>query len=90
VTPERVTDALRSVVDPELGLSIVDLGLVYGVATVGGRVDVTMTLTAAGCPIHDVMADWVRRAVLGIPGVEKVDVTVTFDPPWTPARIELR
>jgi radical SAM protein len=87
VTPARVTQALRSVLDPELGLSIVDLGLVYGVETAGERVHVTMTLTAPGCPIHDALTDWVRRAVLGIPGVEQVDVTLTFDPPWTPARI---
>ena len=90
VTPERVTDALRAVVDPELGLSVVDLGLIYGVAVEGGTVRVTMTLTAPGCPLHDVMADWVRRAVLGMAGVEEVDVRLTFDPPWTPARIGSR
>ena len=50
-------------------------------------VGVTMTLTAPGCPLHEVLADWVRRAVLGLAGVEQVDVTLTFDPPWTPARI---
>jgi metal-sulfur cluster biosynthetic enzyme len=86
VTREQVVVALRSVVDPELGRSIVDLGLVYGIQTAGGRVHVTMTLTTPGCPLHDVMADWVRRAVGGLPGVERVDVTLTFDPPWTPAR----
>ena len=90
VTPERVTEALRAVVDPELGLSVVDLGLIYGVAVEGGTVRVTMTLTAPGCPLHDVMADWVRRAVLGMAGVEEVDVRLTFDPPWTPARIGSR
>jgi metal-sulfur cluster biosynthetic enzyme len=79
--------ALRSVVDPELGLSIVDLGLVYRVETAAARVHVTMTLTTPGCPIHEVMADWVRQAVLALPGVTDVDVTLTFDPPWTPARI---
>jgi radical SAM protein len=87
VTPERVTEALRTVIDPELGLSVVDLGLIYGIAIEGGRVGVTMTLTAPGCPLHEVLADWVRRAVLGLAGVEQVDVTLTFDPPWTPARI---
>ena len=46
-----------------------------------------MTLTAPGCPLHAVMTDWVQRVVLGIPGVEHVDVSLTFDPPWTPARI---
>jgi MoaA/NifB/PqqE/SkfB family radical SAM enzyme/metal-sulfur cluster biosynthetic enzyme len=87
VTPEQVTGALREVVDPELGMSIVDLGMVYGVDVRAGAVAVTMTLTAPGCPIHDVMPQWVKAAVARIPGVERVDVTVTFDPPWTPDRI---
>jgi radical SAM protein with 4Fe4S-binding SPASM domain len=87
ITPERITQALRTVVDPELGLSVVELGLIYGIAIEGGAVRVTMTLTAAGCPLHEVMADWVRQAVLRVPGVERVDVAVTFDPPWTPDRI---
>jgi radical SAM protein len=86
-TSDEVMAALRSVVDPELGLSIVDLGLVYRVETAAARVHVTMTLTTPGCPIHEVMADWVRQAVLALPGVTDVDVTLTFDPPWTPARI---
>jgi metal-sulfur cluster biosynthetic enzyme len=65
----------------------VELGLVYGIEIRGGGVAVTMTLTAPGCPIHDAMVDWVHRAVLSIPGVERVDVALTFDPPWSPARI---
>ncbi len=87
VTPERVTRALREVFDPELGMSIVELGLVYDVDVQGGAVTVTMTLTAPGCPIHDVMPEWVKEAVSRIPGVERVDVTITFNPPWTPDRI---
>jgi radical SAM protein len=87
VTPARVTEALRSVLDPELSLSVVELGLIYGIAIDGATVRITMTLTARGCPLHEVMADWVRQAVLGIPGVEHVEVTLTFDPPWSPARI---
>ena len=87
MTPERVTEALRTVFDPELGMSVVELGLVYGIEIQGGKVAITMTLTAPGCPIHDVMPEWVREAVLKIPGVERVEVTLTFDPPWTPARI---
>ena len=73
--------------DPELSLSVVDLGLIYGIAIDGRTVRITMTLTAPGCPLHDVMADWVRRAVLEVPGVQQVEVNLTFDPPWTPARI---
>jgi metal-sulfur cluster biosynthetic enzyme len=60
------------------------------VAVEGGTVRVTMTLTAPGCPLHGVMADWVRRAVLGMAGVQEVDVSLTFDPRWTPARIGSR
>jgi metal-sulfur cluster biosynthetic enzyme len=87
VTPQQVTRALREVFDPELGMSIVELGLVYGIEVRGGAVTVTMTLTAPGCPIHDAMAQWVKEAVTRIPGVEHADVTITFDPPWTPDRI---
>jgi metal-sulfur cluster biosynthetic enzyme len=87
ITEEQVLASLRSVIDPELGLSIVALGLVYGVRIDGGRVGVTMTLTAPGCPLHDVMADWARAAVAAIPGVEGCEVALTFDPPWTPDRI---
>ena len=87
VTSEQVTRALRDVFDPELGMSIVELGMVYGIDVHGGAVTVTMTLTAPGCPIHDVMPRWVKKAVAKVPGVERVDVTITFDPPWTPERI---
>ena len=68
----------------------VDLGLIYGIAIDGRTVRITMTLTAPGCSLHDVMADWVRRAVLAVPGVQQVEVNLTFDPPWTPARITAR
>jgi len=85
--PERVTEALREVLDPELGMSVVDLGLIYGIEIDGGKVAITMTLTAPGCPIHDTMAEWVRRAALKVPGVSEVTVAITFDPPWTPERI---
>lgn len=87
VEPEAVREALRSVFDPELGLSVVELGLVYGIEVDGRAVTVTMTLTTPGCPIHDVMPAWVGQAVGQLPGVERVDVRLTFDPPWTPARM---
>jgi AdoMet-dependent heme synthase len=87
VSEPAVMQALGTVLDPELGMSIVELGLVYGVRIRNGAVGITMTLTAPGCPIHDVMPDWVRTAVMRVPGVESVDVTLTFEPPWTPDRI---
>ncbi|MBI2528340.1 MAG: metal-sulfur cluster assembly factor [Candidatus Rokubacteria bacterium] len=89
VTPEQVRQALRTVFDPELGMSVVELGLVYDIEICEGGVRITMTLTTPGCPIHDVMPGWVRGAVMAIPGVEQVEVELTFDPPWTPDRISL-
>jgi len=89
VTAEQITDALRDVLDPELGMSVVDLGLIYGIDIDDGAVAVTMTLTAPGCPIHAAMAEWVQRAAMRVPGVSSVEVTITFDPPWTPERITL-
>ena len=87
VTEADVMATLAGVRDPELGMSIVDLGLVYDVRVEAGHVAVTMTLTAPGCPLHDVMTDWVRAAVTALPGVEGCAVTLTFDPPWSPDRI---
>lgn len=87
VTEEQIREALRGVFDPELGMSVVELGLVYGIRITGGEVAITMTLTAPGCPIHDVMPTWVREAVMRVAGVDRVEVTLTFEPPWTPDRI---
>ena len=86
-TRADIDAALETVVDPELGMSVVALGLVYGVTITGGVVRLTMTLTAPGCPLHEVMTEWVRAAVRRVPGVEHVEVVLTFDPPWTPDRI---
>ncbi len=61
-----------------------DLGLIYGVEIEAGRVSITMTLTSQGCPLHETLVEWVRRAVSEVPGVDTVQVAVTFDPPWTP------
>jgi metal-sulfur cluster biosynthetic enzyme len=87
ISHEQITQALREVFDPELGMSVVDLGLIYDVQIEAGRVRITMTLTTQGCPLHDSMTEWVRQAVGKIPGVEDVAVAITFEPPWTPDRI---
>jgi metal-sulfur cluster biosynthetic enzyme len=70
-------------------MSVVALGLIYDIAIVSGAVQVTMTLTAPGCPVHEVMPDWVRHAVMTVPGVQSVDVHITFEPPWTTDRIKI-
>lgn len=87
VSREEVTHALRDVFDPELGMSVVDLGLIYDLKIDASCVRITMTLTTQGCPLHDSMIEWVRQAVGKIPGVEDVEVAIIFDPPWTPDRI---
>ena len=88
MTEAAILQALENVLDPEIGLSVVKLGMIYGVTIDGGGVRVLMTLTAQGCPLHDVMTDGVRAAIAALPGVEHVDVELTFDPPWTPERMQ--
>ncbi|GGJ46752.1 metal-sulfur cluster assembly factor [Deinococcus roseus] len=78
---------LHSVLDPELGISIVDLGLVYGVDFEGNTLRVTMTLTTPGCPLHDTLTDAVKRTLDRLPGVEQVQVDLVWQPAWTPQRI---
>jgi metal-sulfur cluster biosynthetic enzyme len=85
-----VREALRQVIDPELGCNIVDLGLVYGIAIDGPKVSVTMTLTTAGCPMHESIAWGVQSVLLNLEGVEQADVQLVWDPPWTPARMSER
>jgi metal-sulfur cluster biosynthetic enzyme len=87
VSREQVTEALREVFDPELGMSVVDLGLIYAIEIDAGRVRIEMTLTTQGCPLHGSMTEWVRKAVERVPGVVDVAVDLTFEPPWTPDRI---
>jgi len=84
-----VLHALREVLDPETGLSVVDLGLIYGaeVDPQSGRLRVCMTFTSPGCPAGGAMMDGVERALAQLPGLPGVDVEVTFEPRWTPERI---
>lgn len=81
----RIEDALRLVIDPELGCNIIDLGLVYVIA-VGEHADacLLMTTTTRGCPASDFLKEGVREAACGVPGVTSAEVTLTYDPPWAP------
>ena len=84
---EQAWNLLRTVYDPELGLDVVNLGLVYELRVEPPRAYVRMTLTTPGCPLHDSMGDAVRQALSRLPGVEEVEVEITFEPPWTPERL---
>lgn len=79
---ERVRDALREVVDPELGLSIVELGLIYAIDIDDGLVTIRMTFTTPACPVGPYILQSVNQAVAVLEGVRKVEVKLTFDPPW--------
>ncbi|WP_234554978.1 metal-sulfur cluster assembly factor [Thermus caliditerrae] len=82
---EQAWNLLRTVYDPELGLDVVNLGLICELKVDPPRAYVRMTLTTPGCPLHDSMGEAVRQALSRIPGIEEVAVELTFDPPWTPA-----
>jgi metal-sulfur cluster biosynthetic enzyme len=86
-TVEDVTDALREVIDPELGLDFVELGLIYEVEVEGANVSVTYTLTSPGCPIGPQVSEQIEEFVSELDGVEDVQSTMTFTPPWTPERM---
>jgi metal-sulfur cluster biosynthetic enzyme len=84
-TTERILDALKQVVDPELGINIVDLGLVYDVTVSGGGdVDIQYTLTTMGCPIGPMIEDQMRAFLAPVDGVNEVRPEMVLRPPWTP------
>ena len=84
---DELLAALRQVYDPEVGINVVDLGLIYGVAQQDDCVHVEMTLTTPGCPLHDTIGQAVQRALARVPGVARSEVELVWDPPWTPTMI---
>jgi metal-sulfur cluster biosynthetic enzyme len=84
---EDVTDVLRDVIDPELGLDFVELGLIYDIEIEGSTVRVTYTLTSPGCPIGPQVSEQIEEFVMELDGVDEVQPTMTFSPPWTPERM---
>ncbi|HEU4449255.1 MAG TPA: metal-sulfur cluster assembly factor [Gaiellaceae bacterium] len=84
---EEVIEALRVVEDPELGMDIVELGLLYDVAVEGPKVHMTYSLTSMGCPVGPMIEQQMREVVEGLEGVEDVEAELTWDPPWSPERM---
>src|SRR5579872_7392032 len=84
VTEARVREELKNVVDPEIGIDMINLGLVYDVRVDGSTVYVVMTLTTPGCPVAGMFLNAVHAAVMSIPGVSECKVDLTFSPPWDP------
>jgi metal-sulfur cluster biosynthetic enzyme len=84
---EEILEVLKQVYDPEIPVDIVNLGLIHDLAIENGLVRLKMTMTSAGCPVGDFLAQEVRRAVEGLPGVDAAAVELVWDPPWTPERM---
>lgn len=87
LTEERVREVLKDVIDPELGVNIIDLGLIYGVHLAGDRVDIRMTMTTPGCPAANYIEQEVWDRLMRLSGVTKVRVEVVWYPPWSPDRM---
>jgi metal-sulfur cluster biosynthetic enzyme len=87
VTREDVVEALHQVEDPELGMDIVELGLMYDVEVDGPNVKIIYSLTSMGCPAGPMIADGIIDAASAVTGVESAEAELTFDPPWTPDRM---
>ncbi len=86
-TKDEVVDALRQVEDPELGMDIVELGLLYDVEVEGPKVRVRYSLTSMGCPAGPIIEEDIQGITSSVPGVEEVETELTWDPPWTPERM---
>ena len=88
IDKEQVLDALRQVIDPELGINIVDMGLIYGIEIQGDRVHVKMTLTTPGCPMSAPLVAMADAAIReGVPEAETVEIELVWEPPWDPSRL---
>jgi len=80
---DKIREALKDVIDPELGVSIVDLGLIYDVRYEGGVAEVEMTLTSPGCPLAPVIDKKIKDALKGVSEVKELTVELVWDPPWS-------
>ncbi|MEJ2366803.1 MAG: metal-sulfur cluster assembly factor [Acidobacteriota bacterium] len=89
ITEEQCFEALMNVLDPELGLDAVSLGLIYKLEVKGNVVDVDMTMTSPGCPVVDQMIFQAQNELVRLPGIEQANVNLVWSPPWTPEMMSL-
>jgi len=87
VTKQDVMKVLKKCYDPEIGISLVDLGLIYDVQVKNDKVNIKMTLTTPGCPMHSFMINDVEENVKKLKGVKEVKVELVWNPPWTPDKM---
>lgn len=87
LTPELAFELLYEVIDPELGVNIVDLGLIYDLIIDDGNVEVVMTLTTPGCPLAGYLEDQINNCLRQLPQVRNVEVRLVWEPPWGPERM---
>jgi len=88
VTSQQILDSLKQCMDPEIPINVVDMGLIYGVnVSADNKVDIKMTMTTRGCPLHDTLVGDVKRYVNKVPGVNGVNVEIVWEPVWTPEKM---
>lgn len=83
ISKDQIESILKTIPDPELGISIWDLGLIYDIKISEGDVEIVMTLTTMGCPLFSLIAEPIKEQVGALPGVKAVHVELTFDPAWS-------
>jgi len=86
---ETCYEALGKVVDPELGLDIVSLGLIYKITVESGQADVDLTMTSPGCPVADQLLFQAQNELLKVPGIERAHMNLVWSPPWSPEMMSL-
>lgn len=87
ISQDQIIEKLKECLDPELGVNIVDLGLIYGVNIDGSRINVVMTMTTPGCPLDSYFTQDITKRLKTIKGISDVSVEMTFEPPWTPSNM---
>lgn len=87
IMEEKIWKVLKRVMDPELGINLVDLGLIYQVKENDGKAEIIMTLTSPACPLSYIFEEEISKRVKKIKGIKKVNIKLTFDPIWTPDKM---